>query len=236
MPMMSRLFSYFRTLEILSSVSSDAGSIETTEVEGGVTDNTNNAARQHAGAEEEIDGMPIDDSTGGQKNVSDEEAGVVGEQDLTAELESARAEAKETYDRMLRLAAEFENFKKRMERERQSALKFAEENIVRELLPSIDNLDRALEQGQQTNDITTVLEGVTMTRDGIVACLNKVGVTALQSIGAAFDPNFHEALAMEENNEVPANHIIQEYQKGYMFKERLLRAAKVVVSSGTKKN
>lgn len=155
--------------------------------------------------------------------------------ELEIELESARQEAKEHYDKLLRLAAEFENFKKRMEREKQNALKFAEENIIRELLPSLDNLERALEQGRQSKDLQGLLDGIEMTRTGLLGSLEKFGLQQLQSKGESFDPNFHEALTMEANSEIPANHVVQEFQKGYLYKDRLIRAAKVTVSCGEEK-
>lgn len=180
-----------------------------------------------------------DAAEGAEEGTAKGPAGEVREQapaeeknELELELESARREAKEHYDKLLRLAAEFENFKKRMEREKQNALKFAEENIIRELLPSLDNLERALEQGRQSEDLEGLLEGIEMTRAGLLGSLEKFGLQQLQSKGEAFDPNFHEALTMEANNEIPANHIIQEFQKGYLYKDRLLRAAKVTVSGG----
>lgn len=180
---------------------------------------------------ESTEGEIAEEQTGGAG-----EQGPVGEQnELEIELESARKEAKEHYDKLLRLAAEFENFKKRMEREKQNALKFAEENIIRELLPSLDNLERALEQGRQSQDLQGLLEGIEMTKAGLLSCLEKFGLQQLQSKGEAFDPNFHEALTMEANSEIPANHVIQEFQKGYLYKDRLLRAAKVTVSGGEAK-
>jgi len=152
--------------------------------------------------------------------------------DLEAQLEEARKEARENYEKLLRLAAEFENFKKRIEREKQNALKFAEESIIRELLPTIDNLERALELGAQSDDRQALLEGVEMTRKGLLACLEKFGLQQIQCEGGPFDPNFHEAMTMEPTSEIPANHVKKEFQKGYMYKDRLLRAAKVIVSVG----
>lgn len=152
--------------------------------------------------------------------------------DLISQVVKAREEANDLEDRMLRLAAEFDNFKKRMQRERETALKYAEENLLRELLPSLDNLERAVEEGRRTNDAAALLAGVEMTRKGLFAVLEKFGLAPLAGQDQPFDPNFHEALAMEHSAEVPANVILQEYQKGYQYKDRLLRAAKVVVSQG----
>lgn len=162
-----------------------------------------------------------------------EGAGEAGGDQLTAELERARAEAAEAHDKLLRMAAEFENQKKRLQRDKETALKFAEEHLLRELLPSLDNLERALSQDRSGEDFSAkLLEGVEMTWRGLVNTLEKFGLKPLQSVGEPFDPNFHEALAMETSNLVPEQCILQEYEKGYLLKDRLLRAAKVVVSKG----
>ena len=141
-------------------------------------------------------------------------------------------ENRECQDKLMRLAAEFENYKKRMARDRETSLKYAEESILKEFLPSIDNLERALEQEQGTSNISTMIEGVELTLKGLLATVNKFGIEPIDCVGKPFDPNFHEALVMEENKEIPAQHIIREFEKGYQYKERLLRAAKVVVSKG----
>lgn len=157
---------------------------------------------------------------------------------LTQEMVLLRQEADEYKDRLLRLAAEFENYKKRMERERESLLKYAGENILRELLATVDNLDRALEQGTSEsgdakNQLASLLEGVELTRKSLLAGLEKFGVSPVASVGQAFDPNVQEAMTMEASAEFPANHVVREFVKGYRFKDRLLRAAKVAVSAGS---
>lgn len=154
------------------------------------------------------------------------------ETDLEKELEEARKEASENRDKMLRMAADCENLRKRMQREKETSLKYAEENILRELLPSIDNLERAVEQGKDSNDAAVLLEGVEMTMKGLLASLEKVGLKPIESLGEPFDPNYHEAMVMEASTDVPEQHIKQVFEKGYLFKERLIRAAKVVVSKG----
>ncbi len=155
---------------------------------------------------------------------------------LKAEIVEARAEAAESKDQMLRLAADCENFKKRMERERANRLKYAEEGILKELLPTIDNLGRAVEQGRTSDDIGTLLEGVEMTLKSLLATVTKYGLEAIEAEGEPFDPNFHEAMVMEESDSVPANHVIKEFEKGYLFKDRLIRAAKVVVAKEIAEN
>jgi molecular chaperone GrpE len=146
------------------------------------------------------------------------------------ELAQARLAAAETADRLLRLAAEFENYKKRMERDRALALKYAEEQVFKELLPCIDNLERAIEQGRKTGNAGDLLAGVELTHKGLMSALEKFELVPMQSIGSPFDPNIHEALAMEVSSEVDANCVLREFEKGYRYKDRLIRPAKVVVA------
>jgi molecular chaperone GrpE len=156
----------------------------------------------------------------------------IEEKDIAKELADARQQLAECQDRMLRMAADFDNTKKRLERERETTLKYAEENILRELLASLDNLERAMEQGRETDNTASLLEGVAMTRNGLLAMLEKFGLKPINSIGETFDPNYHEAVAMEAHGDTPVNVVLREFQKGYVYKDRLLRAAKVIVSSG----
>jgi molecular chaperone GrpE len=146
------------------------------------------------------------------------------------ELEQARLEAAETADKLLRLAAEFENYKKRMERDRALAMKYAEEQVFKELLPCIDNLERAIEQGRKTGNAGDLLAGVELTYRGLMTALEKFELVPMKSIGSPFDPNIHEALAMEASGEVDLNCVLREFEKGYMYKDRLIRPAKVVVA------
>jgi molecular chaperone GrpE len=174
--------------------------------------------------------IPIEESP-----VETEETIVSGqdeEKEMFAELEEARQKLQESEEKVLRLAAEFENTKKRLQRERETSLKYAEENVLKELLPGIDNIDRAMEQGQDSNSMEGLLEGIELTRKGLSATLEKFGVKAIESIGEPFDPNIHEAVAMEETEEMEPNRVLKEFQKGYLYKDRLLRAAKVIVSKG----
>ena len=163
--------------------------------------------------------------------VEEEEAGQ--QEDLNAVLEKLREEAKEAQDKLLRVAADFENQKKRLQREKEAAVKYAEENLIKEILPAIDNLERAMNQDPNSEDFgKQLLEGVELTRAGLMESLEKVGLKPLESAGKPFDPNYHEAMAMESSKEVPEQRVKTEFEKGYMFKDRLLRAAKVIVSKG----
>ena len=161
------------------------------------------------------------------------------EKSLEDQLQEARDESAALRDQLLRVAAEFENYKKRMERERATMLKYAGENIFRELLPVVDNLERALERGvveeadSETN-LAGLVEGVQLTLKILLGTLEKFEIKPIDSVGAPFDPNVQEALTMETSDSVPANHVVSEFEKGYHYKDRLLRAARVTVSSGDK--
>jgi molecular chaperone GrpE len=142
------------------------------------------------------------------------------------------AEKKDLQDKMLRMAAEFENYKKRMIRERETSFKYAEEALLKELLPSIDNLERALAHQNDSSELKVMREGVDLTLKALMTATAKFGLTPIDSVGQPFDPNLHEALAMEASDTVPPQSVLREFEKGYFYKDRLLRAAKVVVSKG----
>jgi len=167
----------------------------------------------------------------------DETIGAAEPRNLEKELADALAEVDNLRDKMLRAAAENENFKKRMERERAASLKYAGERIFREILPVVDNLERAIalrENGEHDVEETleSFVEGVKLTLKSLVSTLEKFEVKPVESIGKPFDPEHQEALTMEPSETVPASHVVKEFEKGYYYKDRLLRAAKVIVSSG----
>ena len=160
--------------------------------------------------------------------------------DREPDVDTLQRQLEETRDQLMRMAAEFDNYKKRMERERAKLLKYAGENILRELLTTIDNLDRALEQGgaaavDETSKLESMLQGLELTRKGLVATLERFGVEPLNAVGLTFNPDEHDALTMEASDAMPANHVLREFAKGYRFKDRVLRHAQVVVSSGPAK-
>jgi molecular chaperone GrpE len=156
--------------------------------------------------------------------------------ELQNKLQEKTKEAEENYARLLRLAADMENLKKRQERERADLLQFANENLIKELLPVVDNLELALEHGQQLEAPASFMEGLEMVHQGFLKALERFGVTPLVSVGQPFDPAFHNAVMQEENPEVPDCSITKELQKGYLMHQRLLRPAMVVVARHTPKN
>lgn len=156
-------------------------------------------------------------------------------QELQQQLEDKTKEAQESYDRLLRLAADLENLKKRQERERAELLQFANEKLIKELLPVVDNLELALGHGRQLDAPASLLEGIDLVHQGFLKVLARFGVTPIESVGQQFDPAFHNAVLQEEAPEVPDCTVLKELQKGYLLQNRLLRPAMVVVARNTDK-
>lgn len=139
--------------------------------------------------------------------------------------------ASEYWDRLLRLQAEFENTRKRLEKEKQDFVRFANEGMIVELLNTLDDLERAVELAQgQHQDLAAFLKGVEMVLAHLYGLLREYGVKPIESEGKLFDPHFHEALMQAENAELPEHTIVEELQKGYLLNERVIRTAKVKVS------
>ncbi len=144
-------------------------------------------------------------------------------------------EAQENYERFLRCAAEMDNLKKRLEKEKADLLQFANENLIKELLPIVDNLERALEHGRQLDAPGPLMEGLELVHQGFLKALTRFGVTPIECVGQPFDPTFHNAVMQEENTDVPDCTILKELQKGYLLQSRLLRPAMVAVAKNTQK-
>jgi len=156
--------------------------------------------------------------------------------EMETKIKSLEEEAKETYDRFLRVSAEFENYKKRSAREMSEFKKFANESLLKELLLVVDNMERAInlskDEGTSNNGL---VEGIDITLKELLKILKKFGVKQVESLGKPFDPNFHQAVMQEETDEHPHNTVINEIQKGYIINERLLRPAMVAVSMAKEK-
>lgn len=149
-----------------------------------------------------------------------------------AELQTQAAKANEHWERLLRATAEFDNFKKRAARERQDAIKFANESLLQKLLPVLDNFDAALTAAQTGKAETTqsLVTGVTMIQQQLRSTLIEAGLEEIEAAGKAFDPNLHEAVSQVETTEHPDGHVAQQLRRGYKLKERLLRPATVIVA------
>jgi molecular chaperone GrpE len=149
---------------------------------------------------------------------------------LLAKYREVEGELSEAQERVLRTAADAENFKKRLQREKEEQTRYANESFLRELLPVIDNLERALEHSEGGADQGYLVEGLNMTIKGFLDTLTRFGCTQVEAAGKPFDPNFHEAVSQEESADHEPNTVLKELQKGYMLKERLLRPAMVLLS------
>lgn len=148
---------------------------------------------------------------------------------LREQLEAKDAEARANHDRFLRERAELENFRKRMQREKADALRFACEPLIRELLPVIDNLERAVECGDGNDK--SVVEGVRLVLNSLLEILGRHGVKRVEAVGQPFDPTHHQALAQVESTEHEPNRVIEQHHTGYLLHDRLLRPALVTVST-----
>ena len=151
-------------------------------------------------------------------------------EELKQKLEGKEKEAKEHYDRLLRMAADFENYKKRAVREKEEWTKFANEDLIKGILPFIDNLERAVNHSEKTEDFQSLVEGIKLTIQQLLQTLNKFGVSPIESLGKPFNPAVHQAMLVVETDQQEPNQVVEEFQKGYLLNDRLLRPATVSVS------
>ena len=153
--------------------------------------------------------------------------------ELEAQLERLRAENGNYLDRLARLQAEFDNFRKRAAREQQDYREYALADSLKLLLPILDSLDRALKTAKGAPD--DVRSGIELIDRQFHDVLSKLGVEPIPAKGAAFDPNVHQAVQMMPTTEVPDNHVVEELQRGYKLRDRLLRPAMVLVAQNPAK-
>lgn len=140
-------------------------------------------------------------------------------------------EIKALQDKYLRLAAEFDNYKRLSLREQRDSARFANEGLLKELLPILDNLERAVRSSKEKQRRDGLIQGVELTLKQFMETLAKFGVRPIASVGQAFDPSRHEAVARVESNTVPAGSVVDEFQRGYYLHDRILRPAMVTVSA-----
>ncbi len=142
----------------------------------------------------------------------------------------AREEAAALKDQFMRIAAEFENYKKRAAREYDEFKKYANVSIVKALLPSVDNLERAISAASSAESSGAIVDGVKMVLGDILKVFESFQVKTVEAEGQMFNPEFHQAIMQEENGDVPENQIIKVFQNGYIMHDRLIRPAMVVVA------
>jgi len=164
------------------------------------------------------------------QKIAEGEAGAGDDREsLKAELELKEKEVAQNYDNYLRALADLENYKKRASREKSDLIKFGNENLLRDILPIMDSLDRALETATKSNDFDSFREGLKLVRDQLLCCLEKYGVEPIPACGQDFDPHMHEAMLEVESDQHEDRKVVDEYERGYLLKGRLLRPSKVSV-------
>jgi molecular chaperone GrpE len=160
------------------------------------------------------------------------EEGADASSELAAQLAAAQAKANENWEVALREKAEADNVRRRAERDVTNAHKYAIERFAEDLLPVLDSLDKGLELQVEGDQVDAMREGMSMTRDMLVKVLEKNGVERVEPLNQPFNPEFHEAMVMQESSEHEPNHVMAVFQPGYMLNGRLVRPARVVVSKG----
>ena len=186
---------------------------------------TGHARRIDINAEEQPESKPAAENAA-QKITA---AGLPAE-NVESRLEQMEKEKQDLYDRLLRTTADFDNFRKRVSKEKDDLVRYGNEKIARELLPVIDNFERALEQAENSANNKALREGIEMILKQFITVLEKFGVKNFTAIGQPFDPNKHEAMVHQESSEHEENAVIAEFQKGYYLHDKLLRPAMVSVA------
>ncbi|MCL4557953.1 MAG: nucleotide exchange factor GrpE [Deltaproteobacteria bacterium] len=149
--------------------------------------------------------------------------------EMKAQIEQLSGESAMYKDKWLRAEADMDNYKKRIHKDRLEQLKYGYETLIRELLPVMDNLERAIEYSKKHSQADSLYEGVELTFKMLKRVVESFGVNTIETVGKMFDPSFHEGLGVEEADGYEDNIIIKEIEKGYIYNDRLLRPAKVIV-------
>lgn len=166
-----------------------------------------------------------------EQPAQDESAPLTPEQ--VAELKTRAAKADDNWERLLRVTADLENFKKRAAREKQEAIKYAHESLLQKLIPVLDNFDMALlavQSAAADSSNQSLQAGITMIHQQLKSALVESGLEEVDAAGKLFDPTWHEAVSERETSDVPDSHVVQQLRKGYKLRDRLLRPATVIVA------
>jgi molecular chaperone GrpE len=158
-----------------------------------------------------------------------EDKAKASEEDLIVKLQEMEKKAAENYDKYVRAAAELDNYKKRAVREKGDAIRYGNENLLRDILPLVDNMDRAMEHACNSDDFNAFREGLKMLQGQLLSCLQKHGVEQIEAVGRDFDPHVHEAMLQVESKEHEESKVVGEFERGYLLNGRLLRPSKVSV-------
>lgn len=149
-----------------------------------------------------------------------------------SELETAKLEMEKYKDLALRCQAEFDNFRKRIVREKEDAIRFANAAFLERLLPIVDNFELGLEAARHAPDASSILQGMSMVQKQLLDFLKDNGVQTIEAVNCPFDPNLHDAVSHEHSDEIQEGYVLRQSRRGYKLKDRLLRPSTVVVSKG----
>ncbi len=152
---------------------------------------------------------------------------------LIEKVEKVQEASDKNLDLYIRSQAEIDNLKKRYQKEQQGLVKFANESLIKQLLPVVDNLEKAITHSQDEDSIEAIREGVDLTLKGLMDILQKAGVETVEAVGEQFDPNFHEAVSEMADDGIKPGAVIKDLQKGYTLHQRLIRPSMVIVSKKT---
>lgn len=185
--------------------------------------------------EPEVRGEPLEGPVAGREDLPDSEVlldEALEEGPPERQIQRLRQQVTESNDRLIRLQADFENFRKRAYRDRQDALNYGHQNLVKDLLSVVDNLDRAIAHAGQSGggDLQNFLQGVELVRRELLGVFEKHHVVEVDALGKHFDPALHEAMAQVADETAPANTVVEVLEKGYQLRDRLVRPARVIVA------
>jgi len=144
--------------------------------------------------------------------------------------------AEQNYDLYVRSQAEMDNMRKRFQREKDNLIKFSNESLIKQLLPVLDSLEKAVDHSREGDSLEALREGVELTLKGLTDTLEKAGLEEVKAVDQPFDPNYHEAVSTHEDDSVEAGTVLKELQKGYLLNQRLIRPAMVVVSQNSSRS
>jgi len=168
--------------------------------------------------------------------LSRETSSATEEANLVTELQLALAakaeEVTSLNDKYLRLAAEFDNYKRLIQRDQRDQIRFGNEHLLKELLPVVDNLERAIKSSREGGGSDVLIQGVDLTLKQLTGALTRFHVVPVETVGRPFDPATHQAVTSIESEKIPKQHVVDELQRGYLLHDRILRAAMVSVSAG----
>ena len=183
-------------------------------------------------AEEQQNANTIDDLDASAPGTSSatEEASLITELQLA--LAAKAEEVTSVNDKYLRLAAEFDNYKRLIQRDQRDQIRFGNEHLLKELLPVVDNLERAIKSSREGGSSDILIQGVDLTLKQLTGALMRFHVVPIETVGRPFDPATHQAVTSIESEKVPKQHVVDELQRGYLLHDRILRAAMVSVSAG----